>query len=141
MPMTVGPTYTVGGEILSPIQWPHRALLDAIAWGPNLTVPKGQAVGIKTADKLGYLYNNANVDGTQVCVGINRQSFKTDAAGKVYYVSAPEGAGANYDQRAWSTSPIFICGCFDPLDLTGVDAAALVDLLARTLHNGFIYIP
>jgi hypothetical protein len=98
---------------------------------------QGTAIGIKTADKLAYAYNNALSDGTEVCVGIAMYSFKTDANGNVYY---SDSAVISEFNSAHLTSPIWKTGIFDPTTLTGFDAAAKVDMFGRTLQNGFVQI-
>jgi hypothetical protein len=125
------------GDTLMPIQEPQDARQAAVRRGASLTIVKGTAIGIKTADKLAYAYNNALSDGTEVCVGIAMYSFKTDANGNVYY---SDSAVISEFNSAHLTSPIWKTGIFDPTTLTGFDAAAKVDMFGRTLQNGFVQI-
>lgn len=122
-------------NMLMPDQDPHLAVQDAVAWGPSLTITKGQAIAIKTSDKLTYAYNNGNADGTEVCKGVAVYSLMTDAQGRVFYGGSTT---ANRDNTPCDTSPVWIHGVFIPAKLTGVDAAAQVDLGARLRPNGFM---
>lgn len=120
---------------IMPDQDPHLAVQDAVAWGPSLTITKGQAIGIKTSDKLTYAYNNGNADGTEVCKGVSMYSFMTDAQGRVFYGGT---IVASRENPPSDTSPVWLHGVFVPAKLTGVDAAAIVDLGGRTRPNGFL---
>lgn len=101
-------------QILSPIQRPEDARMDAVVWGANLTITKGQAGGIKTSDQKMYPLNVAATDGTQLFKGFAKMSFKTDANGMVFYGPSTT---PSFRTGPWSTSAIYKSGIFDPMDL------------------------
>lgn len=108
-------------DLLVPAQEPGDARLDAMAFGPNLTITRGQAIGILTADKKAYDFDQAASDGTEKFVGFSQASFKTDANGKVYF---GDTAAASYRTAGEYTAPVWKSGIFDPALLS--TAAALV---------------
>ena len=42
--------FAPGAQILVPALSPGKALLTPMAFGPSLTIPRGQAIGIKTSN-------------------------------------------------------------------------------------------
>lgn len=128
-------------DILQPVKSPHDARQDAVEWAPNLTIAKGTVVGLITATKRVTAYATAAVDGSGTAVGIAMYSLKTDANGKVYFVTGATTAVASVRQGPHDTAPIWVSGIFDPRELTGWDADAATDLKARTTHDGFYLIP
>lgn len=104
-------------NILQPVQSPEDARQDAVRWGPSLTVLKGMAVGKKTADGLCYPMVPGASDGTQNFVGFAMFSFVTDASSNVFQ-AVSIAAAASYRLSAFTTTPIYTIGIFDPQDLT-----------------------
>lgn len=124
---------------LLPKSFPEKALKMSGAFGANLTLAKGTALGIKTSDGKLYAYVDANSDGTGVCVGFLEIAIKTDANGLVYLGNV--AASASNRLTPLNESSYFIAGVFDTADLAGYDAAALADLKGRVLRGTLIYIP
>lgn len=72
-------------------------------------------------------YNDANSDGTQTMVGINKYPIlSVNLQGLIQ-------AGGFWDSDR--SVPMYISGTFTATDLTGLDAAGIVDMKARTLYN------
>lgn len=93
------------------------AHLEPIAFGASLTVSKGQAIAVKTADKKGYPLNIAATDGTQIFEGFSEYSFATDANGVAYIVDSGTAAGATVYTGQFSTMGVYTSGYFNPNDL------------------------
>lgn len=129
---------TTTPDPLLPAIYPELAKTEAGKFGASLTLAKGTVLGKKTSDSKLYAYNDANSDGTETAVGINEYPIKTDASGNVFLSDSIVASETN---RSTPDSTYFFSGIFKPADLTGEDAAALVDLHARTLPSGNIYIP
>jgi hypothetical protein len=130
-------TYTAA-NILQPKQRPEDARQDAGVFGVSLTLAKGTVLGKKTSDGKLYAYNDSLTNGTEVAVGILMQSIITDSSGNVFY---GDSATAGEFNPPHETAAYWQSGIFDTADLTGYDAAALVDFKGRVLANGFILIP
>lgn len=79
---------------LTPVKSPEQAVIDAAAWGPNLSVTKGQSVGVSTADKKCYpLGSGAAVNETQ-----NVTTTGTTSAGTfVIYINGIETGPIAYN--------------------------------------------
>lgn len=121
-------------QYLQPAQRPGDARQDAVKWGPNLAIVKGQAVGIKSSDNNAYPMNVSATDGTQNFVGFSMYGFITDANSKVFYGPS---AVASVRTGPWSTSPIWTSIIVDPRDVvTGpasvTAAVAEVDTITPT---------
>lgn len=110
-------------QILSPIQRPHDARIDAGRFGASLTITKGQAVAIKTSDGLFYPLDRGASNGLQTFKGFAKYSFLTDASSNVYYGPS---AAPSFRTGPWSTSPVYTSGVFDPVDLTTAAAGTAV---------------
>jgi hypothetical protein len=126
-------------QILQPAQRPEDARQDAIAFGASQTITKGVAIGIKTADKKGYIMVPGAGDGTQNFAGFNMYSIVTDATGLVYQGTT---AGPNVRLGPWTTSPIWVNGIFNPQDVqTKGTPAGEVDTFTPggTITTGDIY--
>lgn len=76
-------------DILTPAQQPGDARPDAVAWGANLTVRAGQAVGIKTSDKKAYPYGGIGVATNEV----QTLTFGVAASGGTLRLSVPKTDG------------------------------------------------
>lgn len=120
---------------LEPVMAPELAKIDAATLGPSLTLAKGTVLGRKTVDGLLYAYVGANVDGTGTAVAILIHDVATDAGGKHYFSDSAVASRMNLPKE---NTAVYYAGVFDTVDLTGYDAAALVDLNGRVLHNGYI---
>jgi len=119
-------------NMLQPAQYPNDARQDAVKPGVSLTVVKGQALAIKTADSLAYPLATAASDGTQNAIGFSMYDFKTDSNGKVYFA---DSTTASWRNSAWDTAPYWKTGIFDPTDLTtnaSGNAVAEVDTFTPT---------
>ena len=122
-------------QILQPVQFPQDERTGALKLAPSITVLKGQALAIKTADTLGYPLSpgTSTTDGTQNFVGFAKYSCVTDANSKVYFVTSPLTATPNVRMGPYDTVPICEEGVFDPLDLSTVATpTAGVTTLAST---------
>lgn len=128
--------------------WPARAI--PLAWGNSLFIQRGQAIGIVTATGKAAAYASGNSDGTQTCVGLSLYTFNTDATGLVYFAmgsgsglsgTAITGVGPSYRLNPRQTSPVFVSGVFNPLDLVGVDSTARTNLGIKALPDGDYMIP
>lgn len=109
------------------------------AFKATQTLAKGTVLGIVTATGKLAAYDDAAVDGLAVAVGILEFPITVDANGKIFLGS--ETAAANVRLTPLNEAPYFISGTFDTADLTGYDAAALVDFKGRALRSTLIYIP
>jgi hypothetical protein len=81
-------------------------------------LPLGQAMAQRTADKLWVKYNDGGSGGANVCRGILRRGVDT-------------GADSSSDARVYQGN-VVISGILKLELVVGSDAAALVDLNART---------
>jgi hypothetical protein len=121
---------------LLPFRYPEEAKTLAFQPAPNLTnIARGTVLGqITSVGATQYMvkpYANANADGSQTAIGISMYDFSTDANSNVVL-----GNGT-----AWGivlghelTIPVYINGWFKEADLTGLDAAAIVDFFAREFN-------
>lgn len=100
-------TYTDPEILYSTVGFTQKGV--TVAGGQGV-LAAGTVIGMKTADKKYYAYNNGNGDGTEVARGVLRRPVDTGAAGD--------------DQ----VSNIVIAGILKYDQLTGLDAAALTDL-------------
>lgn len=136
---------TFTNQKLDPIIWPDEARTLAARFGNSLTLAKGTVLGIKTADKKCYAYNDALADGTEVAKLILAYDIKTDANGKVSVISGS-------DVPMWSetdlAAPVYGKGAFRRGDLIGLDANAIIDLGGRFVsgagladNESIIYFP
>lgn len=107
-----------GTNILTPVQMPQDARMDAADFAPSLTFVAGQALGRKSSDNLLYPLVSGASDGTQTFVAFAAMSVKTDANGKIYAVTGSDTAVAHPFAMPMSTAPIYTKGTFDPKDLT-----------------------
>lgn len=138
MPQTLDTSIDAG---LQPAMWPEDARWTAVRLVASTTYAAGTVLGKVTASGLMAAYNNALSTGVETAVGILKHDVKTDANGRVFFVSGSTAAVETETIKSQQTAPMYICGTFDPADIVGEDAPALVDLGARTLHNGLIRIP
>ena len=106
--------FAPGAQILVPALSPGKALLTPMAFGPSLTIPRGQAIGIKTSNKLAYAFNKDASDGTQNFAGFNQVSGATDSNGMFYPVFSGTPAGIDFYATGLGYSPVFTSGIFDP---------------------------
>lgn len=102
-------------NMLQPAQRPEDARQDAIKLGVSLTLTKGQALSIKTADGLGYALAPGSSDGTQTAIGLCMYDLKTDANGKIFF---SDSATATWRTSPWTVAPYWVKGIFDPADIT-----------------------
>lgn len=127
-------------QILSPMQRPEDARIDAVAWGANLTISKGQAAAVKTSDGLMYPLDTGATNGLQTFKGLAKYTFLTDANGRVFY--GPSTA-ASFRTGPGSTSPIYKSGIFNPQDLItaapGTAVAEVDTMTPTTPTTGDIY--
>lgn len=113
---------------LDPYRNPELAKTEAFQFAPNLTVAKGTLCGFLTAGAhLTKPYANANSDGTETAKVIAQYSFTTDGQGKVTF------SGERFKR---DTAPCYTRGEFLVSELTGLDAAGIVDL--GRVENGVL---
>lgn len=129
-------TYAMTNQ-LQPKQRPEDARQDAGAFGASLTLAKGTIIGKRTADGLLVAYLDTATNGAQTAVGILMYTIKTNSSGQVFFSDSTDASELNPPHQ---TAPYWQSGIFDTGDLTGYDAAALVDLNGKVLANGFISI-
>lgn len=130
-------TYAMTNQ-LQPKQRPEDARQDAGAFGASLTLDKGTIIGKRTSDGLLYAYDDTATNGQEVAKGILMYTIKTNSSGHVFFSDSTDATELNPPHQ---TAPYWQSGIFDTADLTGYDAAALVDLNGKVLANGFISIP
>lgn len=113
VPSFTSPTadYTDPEILYSTVGWTQKGVTIAAGQG---VLAAGTVLGMKTADKKYYAYNNANADGTQTAHGVLRRGVDTGLVA---------GAGVN-DQ----VSNMLIAGILKNTMIVGADAAALTDL-------------
>lgn len=134
-----------GVNMLTPVVIPQGARIDAADFAVSKTFVKGQALGKKTSDLLLYPLDKGATDGTQNFVGFNGISMKTDANGKIYFVTGTDSAAAHPFALPMSTAPIWIKGTFDPEDLvtaysvTTTDTAEVLTFTPASPTTGDIY--
>lgn len=136
MPTTLE-TYDATLELI-PKQYPQDARTDDGVVTASLTLAKGTVLGKVTATGKLAAYNDSLSTGVERAVGILKHSIATDASGNVYFGTSAVPGSLNPPHR---TAEFYTAGVFDTADLTGYDAAALVDFGGRVMHNGFIRIP
>jgi hypothetical protein len=132
MPTTL---QTFSPDTLQPSMFPHDERTMAWNFGASLTLAKGTVLAKKASDGKLYAYVDATT-AVSAAVGILKQSIKTDASGNVFFSTS--SATAAIDNPPALTAPVAVHGTYRTSDLTGYDAAALVDLKGRTLPNGDI---
>lgn len=118
------------GQILMPVQDPQDERTDAVKCGANLTIPRGCAMGLKTADQLAYPMVAGAGDGTQLFIGFAKYAAVTDANSKLYLITAPDTATPNVRQGPWDTLPLMVNGIVDPQEVqtAAVPAGAIITL-------------
>lgn len=124
--------------ILQPVQRPEDARTEAVMWGPNLTVKKGQGAARKTADNLVYPMTPGSSDGLQNFIGWSMMSFLTDANSLVYYGDV---ASPNIRTGPYRTSAIWQSGIFNPRELITVTTPAqqVITFTPATIEVGDIF--
>jgi hypothetical protein len=113
-------TQAYTGLKLEPFEDPEGAVTDSVPFGASLTIARGTVLGIKTADSLFYAYADANSDGTQTAKAIAMFDMTTDGSGNVTI-------GNDWASTSKS-GPVYKAGTFRTTELTGLDAAGVVDL-------------
>lgn len=110
-------------EIEAGVNMPCPTIPVTIASGLDLA--KGTVLGRITASGLYGAYNDGNSDGTEVASGVLASAVNSSSTG----------------QNRPVDSPMHIGGAFYEDQLVGVDAAAIVDLKARSVpgRNLFIF--
>lgn len=105
-----------GANILIPSDPNAKALMRAVGVGASLTVTRGQAMAIKTADGRAYPLNVIASDGTQLFAGFSAYSFSSDSTNLIYFQTSGTPVPTPYTGFA-STTPIYISGVFNANDL------------------------
>jgi hypothetical protein len=85
-----------------------------------------------------YTVTHAAATGLETAVGILGTDLTTDSSGNMYLGTSSTPTSLN---PPVNSTHMFVAGTFNTSDLTGYDAAALVDLGGRTLANGYVRIP
>lgn len=125
-------------NMLQPKQRPEDARQDAGAFAASLTLAKGTVIAKRTSDGLLIAYNDSLTNGGEVAKGILMYTIKTNSSGQVFFSDSTDASELNPPHQ---TAPYWQSGIFDTGDLTGYDAAALVDLNGTVRANGFIDLP
>lgn len=122
MPQT-SQTYT--NDVLRPVIDPDSALVQAVAFAPNLTLAKGIGVAQLTTTGKYVAYDTAGSNGAAICLGILKQAIKTDANGQVVY--GTEATGEHGEKYGYAE--IYVRGYFKRSDLgANVDVDAIAQL-------------
>lgn len=108
--------FDVGANILYPALPDPANLMAPVAFGPNLTILRGQSLGRQTANGLMYPYAKAASDGTQTWCGFNIYSGATDANG-VFYKTVGGTAAATFFDVGIETGSMYTSGVFDPANV------------------------
>lgn len=90
------------------------------------------------AGVTGVVFDATGYDGTDRARGILSCDIVTDSSGNVYLGDTTSPSSLNPPVNAVG---VYVAGTFYTADLTGMDAAGLVDLDAYTLPGGFTRIP
>lgn len=122
-------------DMLQPSMFPQDERTMAGQFGASLTLAKGTLLAKKASDGKLYAYVDATTV-VSVCVGVLKQSIKTDSSGNVYFSTTSSTPAI--DNPPFLSAPVAIHGTYRPGDLTGYDTAALTDLKGRVLANGDI---
>ena len=82
-------------QTLQPAQAPETAKHDAVAFGPNQTITRGQTIAIKTADRKGYAYSSATLTAPTAAPALvaSNTGGTLPAATYYYKLSALYGSG------------------------------------------------
>ena len=110
-------TFQISGYVLTPVQNPQDARLDAVQFGNSLVLYKGTAVGRKTSDNKCYAFTAGASDGTQNIVGFVQTTFATDSTGNIFYNGGVASPTASYRTPPHQNAPIYTAGTFDTNDL------------------------
>lgn len=120
------------------------ARTEAVPFTVSKTIAKGTILGRVTATNKWEAYDDGAATGVQVARGIAMYSIVTDSSGNVYYGTSAASEQGNSDL----TAPIYVSGDFLVAELTGLDAAGIVDLHGRLIYgddtsdaNAMIHIP
>lgn len=141
MPTTASNTY--GDSFGSPSQRPELVFYERFQVTASTTLDpaakKFIAVAVVTATGKLVAYNDGGAGGAEICRGFVNCKVVSDASGKLIF------NGGSVIQQTDDTVEVFKTGIYDPTQITGLDAAALVDLGARYLWGvitaGEIIIP
>lgn len=113
----------------------------ALQMAPSISWVQGQILGVYVGganDKKGGIYNDSATNGLQKAVYIAAYSGKTDALGNVF-LGEDDADGAlpttGFSSYMDSTLEAYYGGFFHIADLTGLDAAAIVDFGARQIAD------
>lgn len=107
------------------------ARTEAVPFSASKTIAKGTILGRVASTNKWEAYDDGSALGPQVARGIAMYSIVTDASGNVYYGTSAASEQGNSDL----TAPIYVSGDFNVADLTGLDAAAVVDFGARLIYG------
>lgn len=125
-----------GQNILVPALQSFSEHLEPVAYGPNLTINRGQAMAPKTSDGKFYPFNAIATDGTQRFEGFAQYSCATDANGLVYLVTGTTPAGATVYTPPGNYSSLYTAGVFNPNDLyTSAVGTAIAEVDTITPTN------
>jgi hypothetical protein len=134
--------FAPGAQILVPAI-PCKAVIAPVAFGPSLTLARGQAIGIKTSNGLAYAFNKDATDGTQIFAGFNQVAGATDSNSIFYPVFSGTPAGVDFYATGLEYSGIFTSGVFDPQLLltspTGSPTAEVDTVTPTNPTTGDIY--
>lgn len=114
--MTLIETQGTYDDLLLPARAPELARILPFRPAVSLTVPRGRAMAIKTADNLLYPFATGQSDGTQNFAGFSQYSFRTDANGLAYWGTVSTSAA--YRASPHQTVPLYVAGVFRPNDVT-----------------------
>lgn len=120
MPTSAQHTFSPGAKRVDPVLVPELAVEYNVPLKASTTFAQGTVLGKKTADGLYQAYADAAADGSQTALCILQYACSTDASSNITI----EGEWGVTRKEA----PVWVAGYFATEDLTGLDAAGVVDL-------------
>lgn len=120
MPTSATHTFSPGAKRVDPVLVPELAVEYNVPLKASTTFAQGTVLGKKTADGKYQAYATGASDGSETALCILQYACVTDASGNVTI----EGEWGVTRKEA----PVWVAGYFATEDLTGLDAAGVVDL-------------
>ena len=137
MPTAAANTY--GVSPITPFYCANGALMIQAAFGASLTIAKGTILGELTATPGEFkAYATGNADGSETAKAILPWDITTDGSKNITVGGAEFGV-------TYKSIPVYVSGQFKTSELTGLDAAGIVDfgghLLSGTVSAGIVVLP
>jgi hypothetical protein len=126
MPTTAVMTYS--GVKLEPAQFPELARTIAVKLPASVNYPRGTVLGELTATPGTYTqYLTGASTGAETAKALLVFDCQTDASGNITLSSVASTAGDEWGAKQVSVAA-YVAGYFKTTELTGLDAAGIVDL-------------